>query len=87
MSEPQPLNLFDARGNALMQDDDDADPGSIIDWRAGDASGSGTVEMLGIRTIILCLVMVQGRVISDSEFRSSYDMTELTCGRQSPCIP
>lgn len=81
------MNMFDADGNHLQGDDEDADPGSIIDWRTGDASGSGSVEMLGIRTVILCLVMVFGRVISDGQLLPREPLAQLTSSRQLARLP
>lgn len=45
----------------------EADSGALIQWEKGDGTASGNVALLGIRTVILCLVLCGGRAMSDSE--------------------
>lgn len=66
MATPQPLPMFDDAGERV---DEDAyvDSGAIVAWDKADGTGSGNVEMLGIRTVILCLVMCMGRLVTDGK--------------------
>lgn len=52
-------------------DDETPDSGALIDWENGDGTQTAHVALLGIRTIILCLIMVNGRVMSDGKIFSS----------------
>ena len=65
MANPNPLPLLDARGDGTMDDDERADSGALIRWEKADGTASGNVGLLGVRTVILCLVMCMGRVIQD----------------------
>lgn len=72
MSEPNPLPLFqpdeDERDHPSYDDGDGpADSGALINWEKGDGTGTGHVAMMGVRTLILCLVLCAGRVIQDGE--------------------
>lgn len=67
MAAARPLPLFDDPPNAQGYGDanDHVDSGALIPWEKADGTAAGHVALLGIRTIILCLVMCTGRVISD----------------------
>lgn len=58
--------MFDAAGDRV-DESDQVDSGAIIAWDKVDGTGSGNVQMLGIRTVILCLVMCMGRLVTDGE--------------------
>lgn len=66
LSVPQPLPLFDVDGERA-DDDGYVDSGAIVPWDKADGSSSGSIQMLGIRTVILCLLLCAGRVIDDGE--------------------
>ncbi|RSH95070.1 hypothetical protein EHS25_000156 [Saitozyma podzolica] len=75
MSEPNPLPLFqpdeDERDHPSYDDGDGpADSGALINWEKGDGTGTGHVAMIGVRTLILCLVLCAGRVIQDDQLHS-----------------
>lgn len=81
MARPHPLPMFDAAGDRAAEDDY-VDAGAMVAWDKADGTGSGSVEMMGIRTIILCLVLCMGRIVSDSESltgRSVADIADLIC--------
>ena len=66
MAIPQPLSMFDDEGNQIqVSEDDHVDSGAIIAWDKVDGTGSGNIQMMGIRTVILCLVMCMGRLVTD----------------------
>jgi hypothetical protein len=72
MSKPNPLPLFqpdeDERDHPSYDDGDGpADSGALINWEKGDGTGTGHVAMMGVRTLILCLVLCAGRVIQDGQ--------------------
>ena len=65
MATPLPLNIpADERGN-----DDDAyvDPGALLPLDKADGTASGSIQLLGLRTVIMSLVMCMGRVIADGK--------------------
>lgn len=65
MSTPQPLQRLDL-GERTQAETDYVDSGALIPWDKADGTASGNVAMMGIRTVILCLVLCMGRVIADS---------------------
>jgi hypothetical protein len=52
-------------GNSIVDDDGIPDLGAVVRWEKGDGTASGHLALLGLRTVILSLVMVLGRVIQD----------------------
>lgn len=66
--------MFDEEGER-RDEDDYVDSGALIPWDKADGTGSGSVQMMGIRTVILCLVMCSGRTISDGEFSGSIHLS------------
>ena len=71
MANPLPLPVFDANGHAPAQDTDEpTDSGALIRWEKADGTASGNLGLLGVRTVVLCLVMCLGRVIQDGELPS-----------------
>lgn len=58
MSVPNALPAFDAEDEAYTEALE-ADSGALIPWEKAD--GNTSVEMLGIRTVILCLILSMGR--------------------------
>jgi len=63
MATPLPLNIpADERGD---RDDDYVDSGALLPLDKADGTQSGSIQLLGIRTVILSLVMCMGRVIAD----------------------
>ena len=68
MANPLPLPMFDASGNASTQDTDEpTDSGALIRWEKADGTASGNLGLLGVRTVVLCLMMCLGRVIQDGK--------------------
>lgn len=81
MATPQPFPMFDAAGDRA-DESDHVDSGAIIAWDKVDGTGSGSVQMLGIRTVVLCLVMCMGRLVTDGECHSLpklWKLTDLWC--------
>lgn len=68
MATPRPLPFPQGGG-----DDEEhlaeleKDSGSLIRWEKGDGTPSGAIGMLGVRTVILCLVLCLGRSANDGE--------------------
>ena len=67
MADPRPLLV-------PLDDDEEevdgpVDPGTLLRWDKGDGTPSGSLGLLGVRTIILCLIMTLGRVIADGEWK------------------
>ena len=67
MSDPRPLPHLELAEDEMKEDEDHPDSGALIRWEKGDGGPSGHVALLGIRTIILCLVLCMGRMIQDGE--------------------
>ncbi len=68
MANPKTLPMFDVNGDQAEDDDDEpADSGALIRWEKADGTASGNVGLLGVRTVILCLVLCLGRVIQDGK--------------------
>lgn len=71
MSTPKALPVLNSAGEQLVDptaDGDDAeDSGALLRWEKGDGTASGHVALLGIRTVILCLVLAKERVIQDGK--------------------
>lgn len=61
MADPQPIPV------EHPVQDEEPDNGALLDWQNGDSTQSGHIALLGIRTIILCLVMSNGRVMTDGK--------------------
>lgn len=65
MATPLPLNIpADERGN---NDDDYVESGALLPLDKADGTPSGSIQLLGVRTVILSLVMCMGRVIADGK--------------------
>lgn len=62
MAEPKAINV-----EYPVESDLPDDSGALLDWERNDGTQSGHIALQGIRTVILCLVMCSGRVISDGE--------------------
>lgn len=73
-----PLPRYNADGEEAGQDDDDGpvDSGALIRWEKADGTASGNVGLLGVRTVILCLVLCLGRIIHDGRFNRLVDCTD-----------
>ncbi|KAI9636924.1 MAGE family-domain-containing protein [Dioszegia hungarica] len=63
MADPQPIPV------EHPVQDEEPDNGALLDWQNGDSTQSGHIALLGIRTIILCLVMSNGRVMTDEQLK------------------
>lgn len=84
MSHPRPLPAFNAAARPVNQDGPQ-DSGALLNWEKGDGAGSGHIALLGIRTIILSLVMVMGRVIEDGKSATSSGMKGADHVSQKTC--
>ncbi len=68
MNRPAPLPLFeDDRGDRNVVIDSENDAGALLRWDKADPTPPGHIALLGIRTVILCLILAQGRVIEERE--------------------
>ena len=69
MANPNPLPMFGADGDDAANNDDavPADSGALIRWEKAEGTASGNLGLLGVRTVVLCLVLCMGRVIQDGE--------------------
>ncbi|BEI85820.1 hypothetical protein CcaverHIS002_0601070 [Cutaneotrichosporon cavernicola] len=66
MNRPAPLPSFEGdRGNANAVADSESDAGALLRWDKADPTPAGHIALLGIRTVILCLILAQGRVIEE----------------------
>ncbi|ORX39287.1 MAGE family-domain-containing protein [Kockovaella imperatae] len=50
--------------------EDQMDSGALLRLDKGDGTASGNIGLLGIRTVILCIVLVYGRLITDDELHA-----------------
>jgi hypothetical protein len=69
MAETIPLAM--SQDDNGRREDDHVDSGALIPWDKADGTAAGSIELLGIRTVIMCLVMCNGRVIADGEFQTA----------------
>lgn len=81
MANPVSLPIGD-RMSAAEQEAREADSGALLQWEKADGTASGSVALLGIRTVILCLVLCLGRVTEDSGLRP-----RLADSRHAPWVP
>jgi hypothetical protein len=77
MAQPLPLTMTLEDGQ--RQEDDHVDSGALIPWEKADGTSTGSIQLLGIRTLILCLVLCHGRVIADGMSSHSAHEKKLTC--------
>lgn len=74
----QPLALTMTLEDGQRQEDDHVDSGALIPWEKADGTSAGSIQLLGIRTVILCLVLCHGRVIADGMSSCVAPKTTLT---------
>jgi len=78
MHAPHPLPLFAANGapvNGNHAEPDvnkyelpgTVDSGALIRLEKGDGGATGGLGLLGVRTIVLCLILCVGRIVKDGE--------------------
>jgi hypothetical protein len=67
MNEPRSLPMVEHREDEYAEDSDAPDSGALLRWDKGDGTVVGHIGLLGIRTVILCLVLCTGRVIQDGK--------------------
>lgn len=67
MSQPRSLPRLDLEEDEVPGEEEMVDSGALIRWEKNDGTPSGHIALLGIRTIILCLVLCLGRVIQDGK--------------------
>ncbi|GMK56100.1 hypothetical protein CspeluHIS016_0211560 [Cutaneotrichosporon spelunceum] len=66
MNRPAPLPHFENEGgNSNAVSDNQNDAGALLRWEKADPTPAGHIALLGIRTVILCLILAQGRVIEE----------------------
>lgn len=75
MNDPRPLPHIEYEPDEYREDDDRPDSGALLRWEKGDATNSGHIALMGIRTVILSLVLCSGRVIQDGEWPSASGLT------------
>lgn len=63
MAIPRPLNIPNDETN--RDEDDYVDSGALVPLDKADGTTSGSIQLLGVRTVILSLIMCVGRVIGD----------------------
>lgn len=63
MAIPRPLNI--PNDEADREDDGHVDSGALVPLDKADGTTSGSIQLLGVRTVILSLIMCVGRVIGD----------------------
>ena len=63
-----PQDLPELTGPTTADGAMSADSGAPLRWEASDASAIGAQQLVGLRTIILCLILANGRQISGGMF-------------------
>jgi hypothetical protein len=86
MSDPRPLPHLQLADDEIQEDEDHPDSGALLRWEKGDGGPSGHVALLGIRTIILCLVLCMGRVIQDGKSAIVLIIPTYSLGPPSPLV-
>lgn len=67
MTKPNPLPMpEDEAATEAAQ----ADSGAVLQWEKADASQTGALGLLGIRTVILCIILSLGRSVPDDQLHS-----------------
>lgn len=76
-SLPAPLIAEMTRPNPLPQPESESaaaiaaqDSGAVLQWEKADASQTGSLGLLGIRTVILCIILSLGRSVPDDQLHS-----------------
>jgi len=87
MSHPQPLPHLEVAEDEMKQDEDDPDSGALIRWEKADGGASGHVALMGIRTVILCLVLCLGRMVQDGMLRCYHVDPHITLFRLTASPP
>jgi hypothetical protein len=83
MAAPPALNI--PTDEASRDDDDYVDSGALIPLDKADGTTSGSIQLLGVRTVILSLIMCMGRVIADG--RLCVSLASLVLTLRSPPFP
>jgi hypothetical protein len=71
LAVPAPLPIFEDGNDSLLNDEaytkeNEKDSGALIPWEKADPGSS--IELLGIRTVVLCLILTMGRSADDRMF-------------------
>lgn len=74
MAIPAPLPLVDADDRAYAAELEH-DSGALVRWEKADGGAGGALGLLGIRTVILCLVLCLGRTVSDGALHADSSRT------------
>lgn len=70
MTRPHPLPYYEEdRQDSNIVADSETDSGALLRWDKADPTPAGHIALLGIRTVILCLILAQGRVIEERELQ------------------
>ncbi len=68
MSTPSSLSLLNGHplneGN-IYEPEDTVDSGALLRLEKADGSSTGGMGLLGVKTVILCLMLCLGRVVKD----------------------
>lgn len=78
MANPVPLPVGDNLTDEEVKERE-ADSGALLRWEKGDGTASGSIALLGVRTVILCLVLCLGRVVQDSACREGIRSQQTHC--------
>lgn len=66
MTRPNPLPMPEGGEDEATL----ADSGAVLQWEKADASATGSLGLLGIRTVILCIILSLGRSVPDDQLHS-----------------
>lgn len=67
MSNPQSLPRNEDEDALEGDTPDEGDSGALLRLEKGDGTASGNIGLMGIRSIIMCIILAYGRVIMDGE--------------------
>lgn len=68
MNRPAPLPyLEEDRLDANIVADSETDGGALLRWDKADPTPAGHIALVGVRSVILCLILAHGRVIEERE--------------------
>lgn len=67
MTRPAPLPMPEDESAAEVATQDS---GAVLQWENADASQTGALGLLGIRTVILCIILSLGRSVPDDQLHS-----------------
>lgn len=80
MADPRPLPMPSgaAAEDEAHLDALEKDSGALIRWEKADGTAAGGIGMLGVRTVILCLILCLGRSAHDDQLHALLRRLELS---------